>query len=250
MRRRGSGFLVWQTALAIISLSLAFGSVALASDAADEADLEFRIGAEAYQKGDYRTALEHFLLSNRFVPNRNVVDNIARSYQKLERYPEAFRYYTDALSGETDANAKSRILAEIEQIRPHVAVVDIRTEPPGATIYVDRKDLGPRGETPRALALQAGMYRVFIELAGYYPVERPIEVTVGKTTELQVELKPILGTLRVEAGTIGARVRVDEAAGLPRCVIPCRIEAPPGRHVIHVSLDGHRSAEFPVDVVA
>src|SRR5262245_44709589 len=248
MRRRGSGFLVWQTALAIISLSLAFGSVALASDAADEADLEFRIGAEAYQKGDYRTALEHFLLSNRFVPNRNVVDNIARSYQKLERYPEAFRYYTDALSGETDADAKSRILTEIEQIRPHVAVVDVRTEPPGATIYVERKDLGPRGETPRALALAAGNYHVFIELPGYYPVEQKVDVALGKTTDLRVDLKQILGSLRVDAGTVGARVRVDAAAGVPRCVVPCRIDAPPGRHILYVSLDGHRSAEFPVDI--
>lgn len=250
MRRRGSPFLVWQTALAIISVLLAFGSTALAGDAADEADLEFRIGAEAYQKGEYREALEHFLLSNRFVANRNVIYNIARSYQKLERYPEAFRYYTDALSGETDADAKARILAEIEQIRPHVAVVDVRTEPPGATIYVERKDLGPRGETPRALALAAGSYRVFIELSGYYPEERPVDVAVGKTTDLRVDLKPILGTLRVEAGTVGARVRMDDNAGPPRCVIPCRIEASPGRHVLHLALDGHRNADVPVDVVA
>lgn len=250
MRRRSFAFLAWRSALAFVIVALALEAPARAGDAADEADLEFRIGAEAYQKGDYRGALEHFLLSNRFVPNRNVVYNIARSYQKLERYPEAFRYYTEALSGETDANAKTRILAEIEQIRPHVAVVDIRTEPVGATIYVERKDLGPRGETPRALALPAGSYRVFIELAGYYPVERRVDVTLGKTTDLQIGLTPILGALRVEAGTVGARVRVDEAAGLPRCVIPCRIETPPGRHVLHVALDGHRSAEFPVDVVA
>src|SRR2546428_14150843 len=128
MRRRGFAFLAWQTALATILVSVTLASAARAGDAADEADLEFRIGAEAYQKGDFRSALEHFLLSNRFVPNRNVVYNIARSYQKLERYPEAFRYYTDALGGETDGDAKSRILAEIEQIRPHVAVVDVRTE--------------------------------------------------------------------------------------------------------------------------
>src|ERR1044071_1962646 len=158
MRNRGFAILAWRRALGAFVLVLLFVPRAYAGDSADEADLEFRIGADAYQKGDYRGALEHFLLSNRFVPNRNVVYNIARTYQKLERYPEAFRYYSDALSGETDADAKARILAELQQIRPHVAVVEIRTEPVGATIFIDRKDLGPRGETPRALALPAGSY--------------------------------------------------------------------------------------------
>src|ERR1051325_2769705 len=49
---------------------------------------------------------------------------------------------------------------------------------------------------------------------------------------------------------VGARVRVDDVAGGPRCVIPCRIEAPPGHHVLYVALDGHRNAEFPVDIAA
>ena len=60
----------WRSALAVLCAFFLLESAARASDAADEADLEFRIGADAYQKGDYRGALEHFLLSNRFVPNQ------------------------------------------------------------------------------------------------------------------------------------------------------------------------------------
>lgn len=236
--------------LAVALVALAFARPASAGDSADEADVEFRIAAEAYQRGDYRAALEHFLLSNRFVPNRNVVYNIARTYQKLERYPEAFRYYTDALKDETDADARARILEEIEQIRPHVAVLDVHTDPPGATIFVDRKDLGPRGEAPRALALPAGTYRVLVELDGYSPEERQVDAVTGKTTAVSFGLRPILGALRIEPGTVGARIRLDDAVALPRCVVPCRIETSPGRHVLYVQLDGHRSEEFPVDVTA
>src|SRR5262245_60676529 len=121
---------------------------ALADDVADEAELDFQLGAERYLAGDYRGALEHFLASNRLVPNRNVVFNIARAYEKLQRYPEAFRYYVSALAAETDQAARAKLQAALDQLRPHVAVLDIQTEPPGATLYIDRRDLGPRGESP------------------------------------------------------------------------------------------------------
>src|SRR5262245_44196496 len=134
-----------------LSLCLLLGFLprpARADDVADEADLQFRIGAERYTAADYRGALEHFLASNRLAPNRNVVFNIARTYEKLERYPEAFRYYTTALGSETDPQVRERITQALALIEPHVAVLDVETSPPGATLYVDRLDLGSRGESP------------------------------------------------------------------------------------------------------
>src|SRR5262245_55590412 len=129
----------WSLCL-LLSLS---ASAARGDDVADEADLHFRLGAELYTAGNYRGALEHFLASNRLVPNRNVVFNIARAYEKLQRYPEAHRYYDAALAAETDADARQKLEAALAQLKPHVAVLDIRTDPPGATLYIDRRDLGP-----------------------------------------------------------------------------------------------------------
>src|SRR5439155_25283113 len=98
-------------------------------------DLQFEIGAEAYQKGDFRTALEHFLTSNRLVPNRNVVFNIARTYEQLKRYADAHRYYVDALEGETNPQTISTIKDAIKRIAPNVAVLRVESDPPGAIIY-------------------------------------------------------------------------------------------------------------------
>ncbi|HEX7669383.1 MAG TPA: hypothetical protein VF395_07370, partial [Polyangiaceae bacterium] len=103
--RRLRGFLA--PVFALLAFLLVAGA-SRADDVADEADLQFRIGADRYTAGDYRGALEHFLASNRLVPNRNVVFNVARTYEKLERYPESFRYYTAALAEETDAAAQAR----------------------------------------------------------------------------------------------------------------------------------------------
>src|SRR4051794_1142725 len=126
----------WRRALVTACLGASLSGVAHADDLADETDLQFRIGAERYTASDFRGALEHFLASNRLVPNRNVVFNIARSYEKLEQYPEAYRYYTSALSTETDAPMRERIAQALARIESHVAVLDIQTVPPGATLYV------------------------------------------------------------------------------------------------------------------
>ena len=69
---------------------------------ADESELEFELGADRYKAGDFRGALEHFLASNRLVANRNVVFNIARTYEQLSQNADAYRYYNQALEGETD----------------------------------------------------------------------------------------------------------------------------------------------------
>ncbi|HVW27000.1 MAG TPA: TonB-dependent receptor [Polyangiaceae bacterium] len=237
--------------LVVCLFAVCLSGRARADDFADEADVEFRIGADRYTAGDYQGALEHFLASNRLAPNRNVVFNIARTYEKLSRFPEAFRYYVSALADETDPSARARISSALDTIRPHVAVLDVETTPPGATLYIDRKDLGSRGESPRVLGVDPGKYRVIAELAGYYPGEAVVDdARAGVTSRVSVVLKQILGRLRVEGAAHGARVRIDDETGVPRCVVPCALDLPPGPHVVHLSLEGHRSSEAAIDVVA
>src|SRR5260370_2135420 len=80
-----------------------------ADNLADEAELEFELGADRYKAADFRGALEHFLASNRLVPNRNVVFNIARSYEQLKQSADAYLYFTQALEGEIDQATRARI---------------------------------------------------------------------------------------------------------------------------------------------
>ncbi len=224
---------------------------ARADDSADEADLKFNLGAEAYQRRDYRTALEHFLASNRLVPNQNVVYNIARCYEQLKQYPEAFRYYSQALAAEQESAARERIQKALDQIRRFVAVLEIETQPPGATIYVDRRDLGPRGESPRALGLSPGQYTVIAELPGYYPAEQRAPATAaGQTRRIMLALEPILGKVSIGPGVSGASVRIDDPKGNVACVAPCTLDLSPGRHVLHFERTGYRDGETLVDVVA
>ena len=238
------------TRLGAFTLAVALARAAQADDLADEADLQFELGADAYRARDFRTALEHFLTSNRLVPNRNVVYNIARAYEQLGRFADAHRAYTASLDGETDAQAIASIRAALARIAPNVAVLRVTTEPPGATLYVDRRDLGPRGAAPRVMAYQPGRFRVIAELDGYEPAtSEPVELRVGSETAVTLRLTRILGRVRVE-GDVHAEVRADDERGPVLGTVPCELELPPGRHRLFLHADGYQAATDEVNVVA
>ncbi|HKQ67891.1 MAG TPA: TonB-dependent receptor [Polyangiaceae bacterium] len=236
--------------LPIVACVVASPATALADDVADEADLQFQIGAGRYRDGDYQGALEHFLASNRLVPNRNVSFNIGRSYEQLKQYPAAFRYYSQALENEKDKETRGRVEAALEKIKPNVAVLRIVTDPPGATIYIDRRDLGPRGESPRSLGLAPGKYRVRVELPNYEPAESvEIEAPLAGETLVSLKLEPKLegssGNLVVGADERGALIEVD---GRPRAFTPAIVSLGAGPHKIKISLRGFRAVEQAVEI--
>ncbi|MGK4009159.1 TonB-dependent receptor [Sorangium sp. So ce1036] len=242
-----------RSALLIILISLLTfsGRPAWADDLADEADLHFRIATERYAARDYRGALEHFLVSNRLVPNRNVIFNIARTYEALQEYPDAFRYYVQALELEPNAARRPAIEEALGRIRPNVAVINVTTDPPGATVYINRRDLGGRGNTPRLLGFQPGKYKIIVDLEGYEPAEVDnVEAKVGDQTNVAVKLKRIVGTVRVVGEMAGTTVRVNDASGPPACTAPCDLTLPPGRHRLYLSQEGYQPSEQDVNVAA
>ena len=225
---------------------------ARADGTADEAELHFRMGAKAFARGDYEGALAHFLHCNRLAPNRNVLFNIATAFEQLKRYVDAHRYYVEALEGEADPSARAATVAGVARVRPHVAVLDVETTPPGATIYIDRKDLGSQGRAPRPFALPAGRYRVIAELDGYEPaVSEPVYVVLGGEKKVALALSRIVGTVHVAVeGGVSAAVRVDDERGSVACRAPCDLDLPPGAHELYFAAPGFRAEPRTVSVTA
>jgi outer membrane receptor protein involved in Fe transport len=238
------------TLLAFAAALLPVG--ARAGGLADEAELQFQIGAEHYQKGDFPGALEHFFVSNRLVPNRNVVFNIARTYEQMKRWADAHRYYTDALEEEDRPAQVQNIQAGLGRVTPFVALLRVESDPPGATLYIDRKDLGSRGKAPRALALAEGKYRVIAELEGHESATSAvIEIKNGGQVLVPLKLTRIVGTIDVALeGADRATVHLDDEHAAPSCTAPCRFEAAPGRHLLHFAREGFQAAPRQVNVVA
>ncbi|MGK3988957.1 TonB-dependent receptor [Sorangium sp. So ce136] len=190
-------------------------------------------------------------MSNRLVPNRNVIFNIARTYEALQEYPDAFRYYVQALELEPNAARRPAIEEALARIRPNVAVINVTTDPPGATVYINRRDLGGRGNTPRLLGFQPGKHKIIVDLEGYEPAEvENVEAKIGEQTNVAVKLKRIVGTVRVVGETTGTAVRVNDASGPVACTAPCDLTLPPGRHRLYLSQEGYQPSEQDVNVAA
>jgi outer membrane receptor protein involved in Fe transport len=235
-------------AIAIV-LASAANAVDVRADDAAEADVQFEIATLRYRAGDWLGALEHFLASNRLSPNRRVTFNIARCYEQLDRRTEAYRAYDDALEGETDATQRATITATLARLAPTIALLDVVTDPPGATVYLQRKDLGSRGVSPRTLGVAAGPITVIAELPGYEPAtSSEVTAVVGQVTRVALKLNAILGSISIEGPDIGADVRIDERASETRCHVPCSVDVAPGRRTVIVSKPGFADEATVVDV--
>jgi outer membrane receptor protein involved in Fe transport len=223
---------------------------ARADDVADEADTQFNLGATEYQNNNFELALSHFLASNRLARNKNVLFNIARCYEQLRRFPEAHRYYTRALEVESNSAAAMSINQALTRIADRVALLEIKTDPPGAHLYLDRKDLGERGAAPQVMALPPRTYRVIAELDGYRDAtSEPVALRIGSQRSVSLKLERIVGKLAVR-GTPGASVRLDADNSPELCRTPCSVSAAPGAHTLILSKPGARTTRIPVSVRA
>jgi serine/threonine-protein kinase len=65
-------------------------------------------------------------------------------------------------------------------------IVEVRTIPPGATVFVDGEPAG--GTTPTNFRLPAGSHTLTISLSGYRPVQKRIQVPAGQSTVINQRL--------------------------------------------------------------
>ena len=188
--------------VALLGLMSPSAAVAQSTSENAEARVYFQEGNRLYEqannaRGAQRTALlqrslEAYVDSLRIVRSRNSLFNAAIVLGELGRNDESFNYFgeylrIEGLSSEDHEEATRRR----DELRGEVAVLEVTTEPAGALVWVDRKDLAPRGETPIELALPAGEHTLFIEKDGYSSVEQTQKAVRGETVGTALTLLPI-----------------------------------------------------------
>src|ERR1700682_1660804 len=235
---------------AIAAAVLAAGFAARADSVADEADFHFHRGAQLTQRGKVEEALGEFFFSNRLIHNRNVVFNIARSFELLKRYNEAYRWYSDILSEENvPAADRKAVETAIRHLEPSLALLRIESDPAGATLYIDRKDLGARGQTPLTLALPPGQAVVMAELAGHRPARADVTLAIGATRTVKLQPERIWSVLELSGEPGTAELRVDSTDG-PSQGARGTLRVLPGDHQLFLSAPGHVGQQIAVQAAA
>jgi hypothetical protein len=123
------------------------------------------------------------------------------------------------------------------------AVLDIRSKPEGAEVWLDDQPTGIRtpGRLSRGLA-PGERHRVRLHLRGYRPWEEPVDLTEGET-HLNVRLRPLSASLWIRSRPSGAQVLV---GGEPRGRTPLELtHLDPSRPLpLEVRYDGYESREL------
>src|SRR5256714_7917071 len=225
-------------------------AVARADSVADEADFRFHRGVNLYARGRTEEALWEFLASNRLVRTRNVIQTVARCFERLRMYNEAWRWYSELVAEPLPEGERRDLAAALERLRPSVALLRVFSDPPGATVYVDRKDLGGRGQTPVTLALPPGAATAIVEASGHKPAEARVQLQIGKLSLLQLALPRIQGEIEVEGSPRSFELRMDGQDAPVQLAASGRARVPVGRHVLYVSAPGHAAQQLAVEVPA
>ncbi|HEX4384089.1 MAG TPA: TonB-dependent receptor, partial [Myxococcales bacterium] len=233
---------------ALLLVSLAARAVDQGTILADEADFRFHRAAKLYGQGKVEEALGEFLASNRLVRNRNVIFNIARCFEQLHEFNEAYRWYTEILNDEMPPADDAALHDALKRLRPSLALLQVESNPPGATVYVDRKDLGARGQTPVTLALPPGKVTAIVELPGFEPHAQTLTLATGRVGLVYPELRRIYGEMSFEGEPQGFQVRLD--GDEPLKLTGGRAQVVPGAHLATISAEGFAEQQIVVEVAA
>ncbi len=128
--------------------------------------------------------------------------------------------------------------------------VEIKSNVPGADVYVDDKSVGAIGKTPYSGNFKPGKHTFYVSADGYDEFTQEVEVIAGEAHEVGAQLKgsPV-GYLNLRgAGIEKSEILVDGKVLCERG--PCRKPVKEGTHTVTIRRPGYKPYTARVDVQA
>jgi eukaryotic-like serine/threonine-protein kinase len=165
-------------------------------------------------------------------------------------------YVTDSRTIKVVSGAKSSVVVHLNQLS---ATLSVTSNPPGANIYVDGRDMGKL--TPAQVSVDKGQHVVLIRKAGYIDETASAQFALGQTVALSPTLRamgnvdnirtvgkmkklfggnsgqPGQGTLSIRTQPKGAQVAVNQH--MLDKGSPVEVMLDPGNYVIDITLSGY-----------
>ena len=163
-----------------------------------------------------------------------------------------------SLGGYEDVTLRDIRMSAGEQQERHVkmqgipARLTVVTEPENAKVYLDGNNyLGKSPVQPHSV--KPGVHEIRVELSGYAPATRTVELSNGGELTEKFVLESILGRIEVSTEPVGAKVSLDgrskgeTGSGESRILMIPDVEA--GEHTVQVYLSGYLPQSKTVTVI-
>ncbi len=255
-----------RSSLALVLCALAAIPAKALADDASEARLHFELGTRDAQAGRYPAALEHFAAAYRLAPTARTLFNLAQAHDALadesrdvresaQHRDRAFEHFTAFLAhpeheqGPQGPALTALATQALARLSPQVARVLVRSSVPGATVFVDRVDLGSYGALPRLIASTPTEHTLIVRAPGHRDAEVRCTFQRGQSQEITVDPTPLLGTVELRVEPASALVSVDGGPYVRRDS-GATFSLPPGVHRFALRSDGYLDATRELELRA
>lgn len=235
-------------ALLLATLGALLAPVAsVRADAAAEARFWDELARRAYARRHYAEALGDFLAAHDAAPATRTLYNVALCASLVGEDALAYASFTEYLaSADPDAVRRADAEGRRDALAHRLALVRVESDPPGATVWIDRRELGSYGTTPRTIVLSPGAHTVELERADHHPARVEVVAATGALREISARLDARTGRVRVDAP--GAAVTLERDGESLALAEGREALAPVGAWLARASAPGRRDATTPVVV--
>ncbi len=168
------------------------GGAQNATTSVNDARKHYGDGEKKFKAGDYAGALTEFQAADAIKSAPQSLRYIGLCHDNLGQFADAVSFYEKFLASVPDKMKKEgdEIKARVGVIKAMPARIHVETTPAGAAIVADGKAMGV---TPTDVELAPGKHLLHIELAGFLPVDRDVDLTFGAKQDIKSELqaKPV-----------------------------------------------------------
>lgn len=208
-------------------------------------------GLNLYEQGDYRAAIDEFVLAYCHKASATVLKDIAQSFERMVDYEKAVAYLERYILESPEREQEERRVqsARAQVLRNLSARVRIATEPPGASVTLTSTS-GARSahgvaNASEPLEIRQGTYVLTVDMAGYQSISETIHVNIGQPYSYYYRLEPRKGVLRVVVVPGNARIFVDKRLVAPGSYVE---KLPIGTYEISAEADGYVSRKRTVEI--
>jgi hypothetical protein len=236
-------------AVAIVSVALLVGGLggvwpcaSVRADAAAESRFFDELARRAFAAGAYAEALDAFLLAHGAAPSPSSAFNVAGCAALAEQPALGYQFFRTflELAPESDTERRAQATRQMSELAERLALFEVSTTPPGASVFVDSVELGRTGVTPCVVAVEPGAHALILQRDGHRTAETRARTRRGHVTRVEETLSARTGELSVTTEPSGAEVVVSRGDGvLARVTTPANLTLPAGTIAIRASIEGH-----------
>jgi tetratricopeptide (TPR) repeat protein len=115
---------------------------------------------------------------------------IAQAEQRLGRFVDALQHYQELLaeSKALSPALRNQVQIHLDEVRKNLAAVFLEVDPPGATIYIDGKQVG-RSPMTQPVFIEPGQHGYSVSRSGYETSEGRLDLPPGKEMRKRIQLE-------------------------------------------------------------